>query len=606
MKAKRIQSIVKNIGWLLAHAGDNRRYLIGWAVVSVTVNLLSIILISLLPALVVELLTNHWSLTVIAMIAIAVGGILGILYMVKALLVTQGYWRNSALRQDLMFAEGFAFLKIPFAHTLRREYQEARSTAAFYAFMDDSTGVGQFWPVMITVLEDGIMLLLLVGYTFTLALWLPLFMILTIGIAMVILGRTVALRDQLRKHMNGLMEEKRYLDTNVFDVDVALDIRLNQIADWYSNRIAAIQNKITVNKRKIRRLQFSSAGWISAISVVRSAAFAYVLATKMLSNQISLAQFTFLFTFMEMIDGHVASFVHALLNFLKASADVTGGRDFFKTLDVQPHTVGGEQLSILEAGTVTFDDVSYTYPDSDEPTLKHISFQVAAGERIALVGYNGAGKSTLILLLLGLLQPTSGAIYVSGVDTQQLSQQQLQALYSVAFQDADFIADTVARNVAMTNEPDMAKVAHVLEITGMTAKIAALPDGVNTQVTKYLFESGVDFSGGEKQWLMIARALYKDAPIQILDEPTAALDAIAESQMYERFAKIAEHHTNFFVSHRLASTQFADTVMFMQAGRIQAQGTHAELLRRDADYRAMYEMQRKNYAQAVEGGVADV
>jgi ABC-type bacteriocin/lantibiotic exporters, contain an N-terminal double-glycine peptidase domain len=249
----------------------------------------------------------------------------------------------------------------------------------------------------------------------------------------------------------------------------------------------------------------------------------------------------------------------------------------------------------------------FRYPESENWTLRHFNLTIAAGEKLALVGINGAGKTTCIKLLTGLYQPTEGRILLDGQDISMMSREECYALFSVVFQDAMPLAMSLRENIALANEEstDEAKVEDCIERAGLATMVASLSRGANTELTRFLDEHGMDLSGGQTQRLMLARALYKNAPVILLDEPTAALDPIAEAEMYERYSQLVGFKTSVYISHRLASTRFCDRIAFLENGQLVEIGSHADLIAAKGKYAAMYLVQSQYYQEDYVGGEID-
>ena len=217
------------------------------------------------------------------------------------------------------------------------------------------------------------------------------------------------------------------------------------------------------------------------------------------------------------------------------------------------------------------------------------------------MGLNGAGKTTLVKLLCGLLDPTEGAVLLDGQDIRQFNRRDYYALFSAVFQEFSVLAATVAENVSQAvGGGDKEKVRACLDKAGLTEKIDSLPKGIDTQVGREVYEDGVLFSGGQTQRLMLARALYKDGPVLLLDEPTAALDPIAENDIYLKYNEMSAGKTSLFISHRLASTRFCDRIIFVADGDIAEEGTHDELMQKGGGYAKLFEVQSRYYREGRE------
>lgn len=241
-----------------------------------------------------------------------------------------------------------------------------------------------------------------------------------------------------------------------------------------------------------------------------------------------------------------------------------------------------------------FHDVSFSYPGTNIPVLEHVTLSFAVGEKTALVVRNGAGKTTLIKLLCRLYEPTSGYITLNGIDIRKYSYKEYTQAFSVVFQDFHLFSLPLDENIAAGTEIDEAALQSSLAKVGLTGRVQQLPQGVRTRLYNNN-GSGVDLSGGEAQRTAIARALYKDAPFVILDEPTAALDPIAEAEIYEQFSQMTAGKTAVYISHRMSSCKFCDRIIVLDHGRIAEDGTHDTLLANHGIYANLYETQAQYY-----------
>lgn len=241
-----------------------------------------------------------------------------------------------------------------------------------------------------------------------------------------------------------------------------------------------------------------------------------------------------------------------------------------------------------------FHDVSFSYPGTNIPVLEHVTLSFAVGEKTALVGRNGAGKTTLIKLLCRLYEPTSGYITLNGIDIRKYSYKEYTQAFSVVFQDFHLFSLPLDENIAAGTEIDEAALQSSLAKVGLTDRVQQLPQGVRTRLYNNN-GSGVDLSGGEAQRTAIARALYKDAPFVILDEPTAALDPIAEAEIYKQFSQMTAGKTAVYISHRMSSCKFCDRIIVLDHVRIAEDGTHGTLLANHGIYANLYETQAQYY-----------
>ena len=281
--------------------------------------------------------------------------------------------------------------------------------------------------------------------------------------------------------------------------------------------------------------------------------------------------------------------------------------DFYRLLD-EPLVSEGEKTKATvfqgeyanKSLEIVFDHVTFRYPGTEKNIFTDLNFTIHAGERLAIVGVNGAGKSTLVKLMTGLFAPTEGNIYINGVEIRKLKKQELYDLYSAVFQDVNVLAFTLRENVSCTAEgADDEKIQTALEKVGLWDKVKGFEKGLDQMMLKVIDEDGTDFSGGERQKLSIARGLYKDAPMVIMDEPTAALDALAEAEIYENFSTLVEGKTAVYISHRLASTRFCDKIALFDTDGLVEYGNHEELMDKKGKYYDMFVIQGKYYQEEV-------
>ena len=246
---------------------------------------------------------------------------------------------------------------------------------------------------------------------------------------------------------------------------------------------------------------------------------------------------------------------------------------------------------------IQFHDVSFKYPGSDQWALRHVNLTLNIGERLALVGRNGSGKTTLIKLLVRLFKPTEGIITLNDIDIQKYDENEYRSLLGVVFQDFRLFAYSIAENVAATAHPDRERVWKALKVADVADRVKRMPKTIDTPITTALSDDGVTVSGGEAQKIAIARAWYKDAPIMILDEPTAALDPISEYEIYQRFDELIEGKTAIYVSHRMSSTRFSQRIVVLDHGKIVQDGTHNSLMAEPGIYRDLFNAQAQYYTE---------
>ncbi len=284
----------------------------------------------------------------------------------------------------------------------------------------------------------------------------------------------------------------------------------------------------------------------------------------------------------------------------KESLDISRIREFLEYPESFKFEEG-ENVPVVDGYELKLENVSFRYPGAERDTIHGLNLTVRPGEKLAIVGLNGAGKTTLVKLLCGLLDPTEGKVLLNGKDIRDFNRRNYYDLFSAVFQDFSILDVTIAEEIAQTTVGiDYERVADCVEKAGLTSTIEKLPKGLQTHVGREVYLDGVLFSGGQTQRLMLARALYKNGPILLLDEPTAALDPIAENDIYMKYNEITHGKTSLFISHRLASTRFCDRIIFVAEGEIKEEGTHENLLALNGEYANLFAVQSRYYQEGKE------
>ncbi len=377
------------------------------------------------------------------------------------------------------------------------------------------------------------------------------------------------------------------------DFASAKDIRIYGMSQWIEERYRELsaQNIMWGKKEAVRKAGSRAADLV--VILVRDGGAYALLISMMLKNEISISQFVLYFAAISSFATWVGGIIDCWNKVHSNSLLICDYRDYayYPDHDGSGAAKAEEHLSSLPE--IVFDRVSYRYDGAGEDTIHNLSFTIRRGEKLALIGLNGAGKTTVVKLLCGLYRPTSGEIRINGIPISDFKREDYYRLLSPVFQDVRTAFFSLAETVSgtYTEKTDLDRAEKCIRAAGLGDKIDALPHGINTKLDKRVNKDGTELSGGEAQKLMLARALYKDAPVLVLDEPTAALDPIAESNIYRAYNEMAANKTSLFISHRLASTSFCDRILLLEKGKICEEGTHEELLQRGGKYKEMFEIQ---------------
>ena len=422
--------------------------------------------------------------------------------------------------------------------------------------------------------------------------------------------------ESLREEM--AQANKRYycVSNSMGHVRGAKDIRIFGMNHWLIQlRDIVIGEQLEVNWKLFRRRSvYEKIGFL--LSFVRDlGAYGYLL-HQALAGNVSASGFVLYFG---AITGF-SSFVLGIMNSFSELRAAANSADYLRSyMDLPEENVSAGNRHIRELTLpleIEFADVSFSYPDTEKDAeeeeletesggrvvFEHLTLTIHAGEKIALVGVNGAGKTTLVKLLCGMYDPDGGRILLNGVDRNEFPREELYQLFSVVFQEPLVLPFTVGENIAMdkADRVDGARAWRALEKAGLKSVFERKEIGLKTYMTKTLMKDGVELSGGQQQRFLLARALYKDAPVLVLDEPTAALDPIAEREVYENYNRYSGGKTAVFISHRLASTRFSDRIVMLEGGKIIETGTHDELLEQDGKYADMFRIQSSYYEKGDE------
>lgn len=546
----------------------------------------------LLPKLVLEELSGARDPARLLLLTIAAAGFSGLIYWLSGYLSLRRDRANAKFNNltdrvlaDRTLTMDYPYLEDPEVLKMVQQFMQGRMTQGGLAGAGWALGNGL--PALLTAL----------GMLFILAR-------LSGGLLVLLLAATavslVLLRLQV-KYLSGMTMEMAdgnrilsYLFSIFTDFSYGKDIRLFEAEPLMTTRM-----KDTVDE--LWRVCFGNYTKSGACQAGRAAiaqgvvALIYaMLAVQTVQKGLSIADFVMLTAAAVSFASSVMTAVTSAMNFYGALKMVAPFGEYMNLPPVLSQ--GSEPVPELTGeDAVVFDHVSFTYPRAAEPTLKDLCFTIKRGERLAVVGENGAGKTTMIKLLLRLYEPDEGTIYLGGRDIRTMSREETLKQFAVVFQDFKLLAFSVKENICIGPDGDEERLHEVLRKLDLDKVLESTPHGAETSVYRLFDEEGVEFSGGERQKMAIARALYKDSPIVVMDEPTAALDPIAEAEIYGHLNQLVEHKTALFISHRLSSCKFCDRVAVFENGGVTQCGSHKELMAQEGLYRRMFAAQARYY-----------
>lgn len=391
-----------------------------------------------------------------------------------------------------------------------------------------------------------------------------------------------------------------YLESTTKNFDFAKDIRLFNMSNAFFNQLSGVNETYKELNRKHHNRMVLWEVSLGSVLIVQKILMYTWLVYNVVTGAYQISDFVLYVGLVSTFHASVGYVNWIYSDMITNSLMINDYRNFVdwkedrETADEKDGHITEINLDKFE---FRFENVSFKYPGHDNYVLKNVNLTIKNGAKLAVVGVNGAGKTTFIKLMMKLYEPSEGRILLNDVDIKEYNREEYFKLFSPVFQNVECFAMPIYQNISFAEEDktDMNKINEVLEQSGLSEKINSYEKGIHTNLLKIFDKEGIDLSGGEKQRLAMARALYKDGKVVILDEPTAALDALAEDRMYREFENMIYGKTAVFISHRLGSTRFCDKIAMFEDGTIVEEGTHEELMAKNGKYAYMFGIKSQYY-----------
>ena len=597
---KKKYSILSNYKYMLSMLFRYGKGLWFLSLIEAVVNALVPLLGIFLPAMMISMLEKGTDLNTLVVNTVCMFIFAGIIYALSAALTQRNWYQFIYVRLGEFYVD-LNIKNITIDYSLYEQDETQNDMMkAMWATNGNEDGIEGFYHYNVRLLTAILDLIL---YMFLIAKAQFILVLVLLGISIIQYLFYVLAKNYENKHREEQAKRNRhqwYFYNQSFDIASGKDIRLYQSQNWlvglFDRYNKAFQKQL--NKEKSLYALYDLIGLV--LQVLRDGV-CYIYLLYLLSEGMNLGSFLVYLGAVSGFGNWFSLISQYLAVISGCMVDINAYR-YYMDLNKEEKSKGLKLERTCQGLDVVFDHVSFTYPNSTKEVLKDVSFHLKPNEKMALVGVNGAGKTTLVKLLCGFYEPTKGNIYINGINLQDLNKEDYIDSVSVLFQDSILFAFSIVENISgkTVEESNLTKVREAIKQSGLQEKIETLPKKENTYIGKELAKDGIQFSGGEKQKLLLARTIYKNAPLLLLDEPTAALDPLAEHEMYLKYNTLVKDKSSIFISHRLSSTRFCDRILFLENGEIAEEGSHEELMKKEGLYAHMFDVQSQYYKEGGE------
>lgn len=515
---------------------------------------------------------------------------------------------NEQFRFKMMGKMQMKYLELDYPLLVGKEAQERYNNALELSDHYQSL----FGRIINEGLDFGSSLLAVIIYISILSQLEAIFIVLVVGFVLLV-GLFSMLNIKLDRKLFSLKaantQKLRYIRKLYGESRLTKDIRLFKMKKWFSQiEKDAIHDYHQILQPKLWLNWTESV--VLNIGIISLAGLSYVRSVQLIvQGTIPVSSFVLFAGSVTILAQSIMTFINAWARISISMNETSKYDEFMTQKDVFNHSKG---VKVPEKEiTIELKNVSYTYPNSDKKIVKNVNLKIDPHEKLALVGENGAGKTTLVNLISGLLQPDSGVILINGIPQEKFNIEEYYTMFAPVFQEKFLLTYSIRDTIIQGLDYDAQKYQKVLQVSGVNKLIEQFEKGDETKIVRPVHVDGITLSGGQLQKLKLAQAIYKDAPVLILDEPTAALDPIAEHQVYSDYLKFSQDKLSIFISHRLSSTRFCDRIVYLKEGSITEVGSHAELMEDRKDYYKLFEAQayyyreQKEHSDTFKGGVTN-
>ena len=595
-------SLVRNILYCLDNTARCYFPLLCWCVLAILIHVLIPILKIYLPKVVIEIVTAKHSFRELVTTVLVFMGSIAILSGADKFLAKYIYMQKYNMNTFYLKRMALKGLTTDYTNQEDGIFRKLQ-TESFMCCNGNYSPLSNIYEVLIELFTGILGLSVFWAILVQLNWGIIVFLILTTITSYFLNQKIIQWTAANNQERIGYQQRINYINGIAGDIRSAKDIRLYRMAVWFSDIYKSNMEGLAGWYKRLTGKLFGTAIYDSGLALVRESAVYLYLLYLIWNKRISVADFILYFGVVTGFSAWLSDIFSRISTLNQMNQKINYYRSYLEYPETFGRGNGGESPADDGPKVIELKNVSYRYKGAQQDALHNINLTIAPGEHIAVVGLNGAGKTTLVKLLCGLIDPTEGQVFYDGIDIRRYDRTQYYRLFSAVFAQYSIMPVTIEEIVSETlpENIDHGKVRSCLITAGLWDKVRQLPQGVKSQFGRTIYDDGIEFSGGEIQKLLLARALYKCAPVMLLDEPTAALDPIAESTLYEDYNKISAEKTTVFISHRLASTSFCDRILMLENGAVCEEGTHEELLDLHGKYHILFEMQAKYYREKADG-----
>lgn len=594
-------SVLQNFSYCVKATMQNYPRLVILCLLVIVINGMIPIVSTFLPKVVIDEITTQKSLSHLLLITGVLTVTLAFGTGMQKFLDRLIYWHKYKMNTYFLKMVTNKSLKTDYCNQEDEHFRNLQSES-FASCNGNFSYYAQIYDAIVKFVSNLIGFVAFFGILIGLNPMLIVFLVITTLISFFLNKRIIKWEEANNEEKRSYEQKMQYITRVSGDIKAAKDIRVYDMVSWlnhiYQKNIDGLNKWYKRYTTKIFKVSLSD----STFSLLREGiTYAYLLHL-VLKGNLTVAEFVLYFNVVTGFTVWLNSILGQVNTLNRLNISINRFRSFIEYPERYCKCNNIEIKNINIPHTIELRNVNFKYNDDSDNILNNINLIINPYNHLAIVGLNGAGKTTLVKIICGLIDPTEGQVLYDGIDIKEYNREEVYKLFGAVFQQFSILPVTIAEIVAedIAENVDADRLEKCLEQSGLSEKIRSLKEGANSKYDRTMWDDGIDLSGGEKQKLLLARALYKNAPIVILDEPTAALDPISERNMYEIYDEAMKSKSTIFISHRLASTRFCDQIILLENGAIIEKGTHNELLNNKGKYYELFETQAKYYRESGE------